>query len=112
MKKNTNTTGWELVSVPQKAVDRRFVSEKTGRELCEIILPDDLPARSPEIGGWHFFMPGTCVGEQADAVVCLRFPAAWRSIRFYSPYVRGKRDDVMEYPLADGLTFLRDVFGA
>lgn len=102
----------EFVSIPKDTTVRRFESEKTGRKFCEITLPDNLPVGVPEMGGWHFFMPGTCVDEHADAAVRLWFPTTWRTFRFHSPYIRGKRGDVIEYPLEVALAILRNVFEA
>lgn len=104
-----STHTWETVVIPKKAIARQFVHEKTGSELTEIILPEQLPEGSPDCGGWHFYMPGSCV-EQIENGARLKFPPAWRSIRILSPYVEGKRTAAIEYPIEDALALLRSMF--
>ena len=63
----------------------------------------------PDCGGWHFYMPGSCV-EQIENGARVKFPPAWRSIRILSPYVEGKRTAAIEYPIEDALALLRAMF--
>ena len=109
MKLKLNTESWETVVIPKKSIVRHFVHEKTGNELAEIVLPDELPKGSSRCGGWHFYMPGGCVEETKDGVT-LKFPPFWRTIRFLSPHVKGKRSDSIEYPVEDALALMRDTF--
>ena len=102
MNSNQSSNTWETVVIPNKAIARQFVHEKTGSELTEIILPEQLPKGSPDCGGWHFYMPGSCV-EQIEN-------GARRSIRILSPYVEGKRTAAIEYPIEDALALLRAMF--
>ena len=99
----------ETVVIPNKAIARQFVHEKTGSELTEIILPEQLPKGSPDCGGWHFYMPGYCV-EQIENGARLKFPPAWRIIRILSPYVEGKRIAAIESPTKVTLAQLRAMF--
>ena len=101
---------WEAVFLPKEAISRQFTHEKTGNELTEIVLPNKLPEGAPEIGGWHFYMPTGCVKEAKTGAMRVTFPPSWKSIRFLSPYVKGKRSDSMEFPVADALAMLRDTF--
>jgi len=111
MEKQQQGTPWESVYVPKEAVTREFVHEKTGKNLCEIVLPDALPEGAPKCGGWHFYMPATCVRDVKSGDKRLSFPPSWTGVRFYSPFVKGKRPDVMEFPMNDALAMLRDTFG-
>ena len=101
MKLKLNTESWETVVIPKKSIVRHFVHEKTGNELAEIVLPDELPKGSPRCGG--------CVEETKDGVTH-EFPPSWRTIRFLSPCVKGKRSDSIEYPVEDALALMRDTF--
>ena len=101
---------WQAVFAPKDVVARTFKSEKTGRELCEILMPTELPEGAPVIGGYHFYMPVGCVKEAKTGAMRITFPPSWESIRFLSPYVKGKRPDVVELPIEDALALLRDTF--
>ena len=101
---------WEAVFVPKEAISRQFVHEKTNRELTEIVLPNKLPDGAPDCGGWHFYMPTTCVREAKTGAMRVTFPPSWTSIRFLSPYEKGKRTNIIEFPVADALALLRDSF--
>ena len=109
MNSNQSSNTWETVVIPNKAIARQFVHEKTGSELTEIILPEQLPKGFPDCGGWHFYMPGSCV-EQIENGARVKFPPSWRSIRILSPYVEGKRTTAIECPMADALDLLRAMF--
>jgi hypothetical protein len=102
---------WETVVIPADAIERQFVHEKTGRELTEIVLPDKLPEHAPDCGGWHFYMPTGCVKE-TETGMRVQFPPSWITIRFLSPFVRGKRSQIIEYPIEDALALLREIFEA
>lgn len=102
---------WEAVFIPKEAVARKFTSEKSGKELCEILLPEALPEGAPKCGGWHFYMPAGCVREAKDGTsMRMTFPPSWKALRFIAPYVQGKRPEVMEFPVEDALALLRDTF--
>ena len=109
MKSNQFSHTWETVVIPKKAIARQFVHEKTGSELTEIILPEQLPEGSPYCGGWHFYMPRSCV-EQIENGARLKFPSAWWTMRILSPYVEGKRIAAIEYPTEETLAQLRAMF--
>lgn len=109
MTKSRLSESWETLVIPKKAIARQFVHEKTGRELTEIVLPEQLPEGSPDCGGWHFYMPGSCV-EQIENAARLKFPLAWLTIRILSPYVEGKRTATIEYPIEETLALLRAMF--
>ena len=110
MKLKLNTESWETVVIPKKSIVRHFVHEKTGNELAEIVLPDELPKGSPRCGGWHFYMPArTCVAV-GESSMRLNFPPAWRAIHFLSPYIKGQQSEVIEYPIAAALLLLQDCF--
>lgn len=100
---------WEMVVIPANAIARQFTTEKTGRELSEIVLPDKLPEYAPRCEGWHFYMPTSCVKEAAKGIR-LYFPTAWKTIRFLSPYVKGQRSQIIEYPIDEALELLREVY--
>ena len=34
---------WEMLCIPKTAIARRFTSEKVGRDLYEIVIPDNVP---------------------------------------------------------------------
>ena len=105
------TNSWEAVFVPKEAVARIFKSEKTGRELAEVQLPETLPAGAPAINNWHFFMPASCVKETKTGSMRVSFPPSWSGVRFLSPFEKGKRSETMEFPIEDALALLRDSFG-
>lgn len=100
---------WETVVIPKKAIARQFVQEHSGREMAEIVLPDQLPEDAPNCGGWHFYMPGPCV-EEVNGSASLKFPPSWKAIRILSPYVPGKRPNIIEYPIEEALELLRATF--
>lgn len=104
-----NRESWASLLLPEEAVARIFASEKTGKEYVEIALPDKLPAGAPKIGGWHFYMPASCV-EKTEKGVKMVFPPIWGTIRFLSPYVRGKRGESMEFPVDCALELLEETF--
>ena len=107
-KKSINDT-WETLVIPTDAIVRQFKSEKTGRELAEIVLPDKLPEHAPDCGGWHFYMPTGCI-EATETGMRIMFPPSWTTIRLLSPYVKGKRSQIIEYPVDETLTLLRETF--
>ena len=111
MAEEKQTNSWEAVFVPKEAVTRTFTSAKTNRELTEIQLPETLPAGAPAISNWHFLMPASCVKETKTGSMRVSFPPSWGSVRFQSPFVKGKRAEDMDFPIEDALALLRDSFG-
>lgn len=110
-KSENGGTFWESVFVPKEAMSRQFTHNKTGKEFAEIVLPDTLPEGAPEIKGWHFYMPARCVHETKNGSLRISFPPAWTTVRFLSPFVKGKQSDMMEFQMDQGLALLRDTFG-
>lgn len=106
MIKTQSKTMWEMVSVPKNAIARQFASEKTGKNFCEIVMPDNVP----DVGGWHFYMPESCVEDGTDGSVRLLFLPSWLTIRFLSPYVPGKRSNIIDFPIDFALSLFREVF--
>ena len=100
---------WKTVVIPTDAIVRQFKSEKTSREFAEIVFPEKLPEHAPRCEGWHFYMPANCIKKAAKDVRLL-FPPGWATIRLLSPYVKGQRPQIIECPLDDALTLLREVY--
>lgn len=107
---NQNGQQWAAVFVSKEAIARAFTSEKTGKDMTEIVLPEALPAGAPAVSKWRFYMPSTCVKEAKTGSFRVSFPPSWKSIRFYSPYVKGKRSEMMDFPIDDAIALLQDSF--
>ena len=98
---------WEAVLAPQNAITKQFTLKKNNKSFCEIILPNTLPVGTPNIQGWHFCMPTGCVKKEKDGSMRISFPPTWETIRFLSPYTKGKQSQTIDFPIAYALSIMR-----
>ncbi len=103
-----NATFLITILTPKEAVTKQFQA-KNNKLFYEIVLPDTLPAGAQHLQGWHFCMPAGCIKEDKGSML-ISFPPTWKTISFLSPYKKGIKPQIKEFPISTALAMMRKTY--